>query len=459
MMRDGERQVAETVDGIRADHVKRYEFAARTIPPSSPRGTRVIDFACGVGYGSRILFQAGHEVTGFDIDTEAIAYAKEHYQGAGQQPAFKVANGNAPGELPEADVAVCFETIEHLEDPRPLLIALRSSARMLIASAPNEAVFPYVQDGKVAAYHYRHYLKNEFNALLNECGWRVTAWHGQMGPEADVEPDANGRTLIAVAERAEEVAERPPSRHISIVGLGPSVDQYLDNVKRMGGRHAFCTETWAINALGDVFQCDLVFHMDDVRIQEIRAAARPASNIAAMLPWLKTSPVPVVTSRAHPDYPALVEYPLEDVLNHLQHDYFNSTAPYAVAMAIHVLAPLVEQGVECKISLFGIDYTLPNQHQAEKGRGCVEFWIGQAVARGIKIALPKSTTLLDACHTRSERLYGYDTVDVKFNMQEDGAVKLEFVERATLPSAEEIEKAYDHSAPIAQQHLTKGQPT
>jgi hypothetical protein len=274
---------------------------------------------------------------------------------------------------------------------------------------------------------------------------------------SNVEPDVNGRTLVAVAERAEgddESAERP-SRHIAIVGLGPSVDQYLDTVKRLGGRHAFCTETWAINALGNVLQCDLVFHMDDIRIQEIRAAAKPAGNIAAMLPWIKTSPVPVVTSRSHPDYPALVEYPLEEVLNHLQHDYFNSTAPYAVALAVHLMAPLVEQGVECKISLFGLDYTLANQHQAEKGRACVEFWIGQAVARGIKIAMPKSTTLLDACHTRSERLYGYDCVDVKFDMQDDGSVKLEFVNRETLPTAEQIEKSYDHSAPIAEQHLHK----
>jgi hypothetical protein len=238
-------------------------------------------------------------------------------------------------------------------------------------------------------------------------------------------------------------------KHIAILGLGPSLDQYLELTKRAGGRHRFCDETWAINALGDVFACDLVFHMDDVRIQEIRAKAAPESNIAAMVQWLKTSTVPVVTSRKHPDYPALVEFPLEDVLNHLGHDYFNNTAAYAVAFAIHA-------GV-AKISLFGMDYTYPNVHDAEKGRACVEFWLGQAHARGLQINLPKSTTLMDSMYPQASRLYGYDTLDIEFNVQPDGVLKLAMTERSTLPTAEQIEKLYDHSAPIAEQHLgTKG---
>jgi len=79
------------------------------------------------------------------------------------------------------------------------------------------------------------------------------------------------------------------SKHIAIVGLGPSSAQYLDIVKRQGGRHKFCDEVWSINALGDVFASDLIFHMDDIRIQEVRAAASPDSNIAAMVNWIKTN--------------------------------------------------------------------------------------------------------------------------------------------------------------------------
>lgn len=461
-MKFGERQVAPTTAGIRRDHVARYEWAAQQLPAHS----RVIDFACGVGYGTRILADAGHKARGYDKDNEALCYADQHYAATGTT--FVTADGNAPGALPEADAAVCFETIEHLEDPRPLLRALSDAAPRLLASVPNEDVMPWRRaDGATTMYHFRHYTRYEFNALLEECGWIVTGWHGQAGPESDVEKDCRGRTLIATCQRAAVqpakdddlmqsappgvVSEREevlaPPKHVAILGLGPSLNEYLEITKRLGGRSKFCDQVWAINALGDVFACDLVWHMDDVRIQEIRAAAAPESNIAAMLPWLKASPVPVITSRAHPDYPALMEFPLEDVLNNLGYDYFNGTAAYAVAFAIHI-------GVE-KISLFGIDFSYPNQHQAEKGRACVEYWLGKAQERDIKINVPKCTTLLDASHTRAERLYGYDTLHVNFNMQDDGTVKLDFVPRDTLPTAEQIERQYDHSAPIAEQHCEK----
>jgi len=234
-------------------------------------------------------------------------------------------------------------------------------------------------------------------------------------------------------------------KHVAIVGLGPSCNQYLELTKRAGGRQKLFTETWMINALGDVFQCDKIFHMDDVRIQEIRAKTKPQSNIAAMLEWLKNTTIPVYTSRSHPDYPALIDFPLEDVLNNFGHDYFNNTTAYAVAFAIL-------EGVD-EMSLFGMDYTYPNVHDAEKGRACVEFWLGQAHERGIKIHLPKSTTLMDSCYPQASRLYGYDTLDIKFNIQEDGQLKLDCVPRETLPTAAEIEANYDHSAPIAKQHL------
>lgn len=446
-MKEGERQVAPTLDGIRRDHVARYEWAAKFLPVRS----RVIDFACGIGYGSSILGNNNHLVRGYDIDADALEYGRTHW--AHSFVELDRRNGDNPGELPEADAAICFETIEHLEDPRPLLKALRQSAPLLIASVPNEAVMPYSPaPGIATAFHHRHYTRHEFKSLLQECGWCVTEWHGQAGPHSEVEPNINGRTLIAVCQREaveQPEGDQPPAagKHIAILGLGPSLDQYLEITKRLGGRSKFCDETWAINALGDVFACDLVFHMDDIRIQQIRAAAAPASNIAAMVKWLKASRVPVVTSRKHPDYPALVEFPLEDVLNHLGHDYFNNTAAYAVAFAIHI-------GAE-KISLFGMDYTYPNAHDAEKGRACVEFWLGQAHARGIKINLPKTTTLMDSMYPRASRLYGYDTVEVDFDVQEDGTLKLGFTERQTLPTAEEIERNYDHSAPVAKQHIIK----
>lgn len=224
---------------------------------------------------------------------------------------------------------------------------------------------------------------------------------------------------------------------VAILGLGPSLEAYVDHVKRLGGRREYCDEVWGINAVGDVIHCDRIFHMDDVRVQEARAAANPTGNIGPMLKWMRTHAGPIYTSRAHPDYPGLVEYPIEDVINSCGIAYFNSTAAYAVAFAVHI-------GVK-RISLFGIDFTYPKAHDAEKGRGCVEFHLGIAKARGIIIGLPNTTTLLDGVATRKERIYGYDTVDLDIEPQDDGSFRVTKTPHDNVPSAEEIEQRYDHS--------------
>jgi hypothetical protein len=223
--------------------------------------------------------------------------------------------------------------------------------------------------------------------------------------------------------------------HVAILGHGPSLLQYIWLAKGLGARAKLADEVWAINAVADVLACDRVFHMDDVAVQAIRGAANPDGNIAAMLPWLARHPGPIYTSIVRDGYPGMVAFPLEDVLTNLGYGYFNSTAAYAVAFAIHI-------GVR-KISLFGCDFTYPNAHDAEKGRGCVEYWLGQAHARGIEILLPQRTSLLDAIEP--EKFYGYDAVNISISEDtETGKITLGMTPRE-LPTAAEIESRYDHS--------------
>lgn len=439
-LNDGERQVAPTIATIRRDHVARYEWAAGLLKP----GINVIDAACGIGYGAHLLaYRAMVRVVGLDRDEETIQYAKKHYRHERAQFVVQDLEGDDPLLAGAGyDAAVCFETIEHLDHPERLLRALHGAAPVLLASVPNEDVTPW---RKAYAFHKRHYTQAQFEALLNACGWEVVGWFGQKSQQSEVKLGASGCTLIAQCARAPEGKKPRRNRradvktapgHVAILGMGPSLGAFLEIGKRLGGRHKFCDEVWGINCLGDVFACDRVFHMDDVRIQQIRADARPDSNIAAMLQWMKTHPGPIYTSRTHPDYPGLVAYPLEDVINHLGHAYFNSTAAYAMAYAVHI-------GVE-KITVFGNDFTYANAHDAEKGRACVEFWMGQAAARGIKLSIPHVSSLMDACNTPAERLYGYDTVDVALKPRGD-RMTVRFKEKTgPLPTAAEIEHRYDH---------------
>ena len=101
-LHSGERQVTPNISEIRRDHVARYEWALTQIP----EGSRVVDFACGIGYGCQILAEAGHITHGFDIDAESIEYAKQNYsvlpvfiKNHRGKSDFSIASGDAPPEL------------------------------------------------------------------------------------------------------------------------------------------------------------------------------------------------------------------------------------------------------------------------------------------------------------------------------------------------------------------------
>jgi hypothetical protein len=93
-----------------------------------------------------------------------------------------------------------------------------------------------------------------------------------------------------------------------------------------------------------------------------------------------------------------------------------------------------------KISLFGMDFTYPNAHDAEKGRACVEFWLGIAAARGIELAHAED----HEPHGRLQRA-GRSLLRLRLRgpriRREDGRIAVENDGARALPTAEEIEAA------------------
>lgn len=115
-------------------HLQRYLFAERFVA-----GKRVLDLACGSGFGAYALRMFGAcPVAGVDLDPVALAYAREHYRRDG----LRFVEGNALqwSEGEKYDVVVSFETIEHLPDPAKFLnhvAQLLVPGGLLIISAPN----------------------------------------------------------------------------------------------------------------------------------------------------------------------------------------------------------------------------------------------------------------------------------------------------------------------------------
>lgn len=175
--------------------------------------------------------------------------------------------------------------------------------------------------------------------------------------------------------------KRPNPKSVAIVGMGNSCKTYVLHCAQKGSYKKSFDETWAINAMAGVIQHDRALVMDDIEsILKPLISANPTCMTAGMMDWLPVHPGPVYTTTVWPGYPGLVEYPLEEVIRCTGAQYLNTTVAYAVALAMSIGFDRKEGvGSVKRIALYGCDFTYPNVHVSESGRGCVEFLLGLAL--------------------------------------------------------------------------------
>lgn len=125
IFRDDERRV----------FLERYEFATKYCA-----GKRVLDGACGTGYGSSVLGRVASSVVGIDCSDEAVAYATQTY-GAPNLSFRKSFVELTPFDPDSFDTVVSFETVEHTLCPRAHMMEiarlLRPGAGHAVLSIPN----------------------------------------------------------------------------------------------------------------------------------------------------------------------------------------------------------------------------------------------------------------------------------------------------------------------------------
>lgn len=143
-------------------HLDRYRLAAKY---SSNK--RVVDIACGTGYGCRILHEVGNsqQVIGVDSCEETIAYAKMKH--SGERIEYLCSMGDdTPIADESVDLVVSFETIEHVADDEKLLnefSRILAPGGKLICSTPNQ--WPL----EIAPHHVRVYDLKKFESVLSKC--------------------------------------------------------------------------------------------------------------------------------------------------------------------------------------------------------------------------------------------------------------------------------------------------
>ena len=145
-------------------HLAVYEWIAARIG-----GMRVLDMACGEGYGASVLARRAAAVVGVDANPEAHEHARLRYA----QPGLTfergmVENHGQPGAF---DAVVFLQTIEHVADPAAVLEHLRTllaPGGVAYISTPNLLTLaPPGAEKSDNPWHLREYRCGEFRQL---CG-------------------------------------------------------------------------------------------------------------------------------------------------------------------------------------------------------------------------------------------------------------------------------------------------
>jgi SAM-dependent methyltransferase len=139
-------------------HVAAYEWIAGRCA-----GLRVIDLACGEGYGADLLARSAAEVMGVDANPEAFEHARARYR----RPNLSFERGLVEEFDGTADAVVLLQTIEHIHDPGRLLERISRTAPLAYISTPNRRTLaPPGAEKSDNPWHLREYDQREYRQLL-----------------------------------------------------------------------------------------------------------------------------------------------------------------------------------------------------------------------------------------------------------------------------------------------------
>ncbi len=144
-------------------HLERYRLAAQYV-----KGADVVDCACGTGYGSEMLLQAGAtSVQGVDLDRDALEFARGRHAHPGVVYYEADALRFTPSPIPS--VWVSLETVEHLPNPHAYVARVASllpPGGRFIVSVP----VTVSTDGN--PHHLWDFTRASFRQLLRANGLR-----------------------------------------------------------------------------------------------------------------------------------------------------------------------------------------------------------------------------------------------------------------------------------------------
>lgn len=138
---------------------------------------RVVEMGCGEGNLSLLMARRGLAVQGFDIDPAIVETARKTARAEKLEIPFGTGSiyDLKPGQFQDADLLVCCEVMEHLDEPALALDTLcRAGPRQILLSVPREPVWrmlnmargKYWKDWGNTPGHVQHWSSGRFLNFL-----------------------------------------------------------------------------------------------------------------------------------------------------------------------------------------------------------------------------------------------------------------------------------------------------
>ena len=142
----------------------------------------------------------------------------------------------------------------------------------------------------------------------------------------------------------------------------------------------WCDDSWEIWGINNFWNAmrDQDGHLRADRWFELHPPT-PGIQDEHDMHWLRTCPVPIYTTEPFPDNPNAVVFPVDDLASRYR-DYFSCTFAYQIALAL-------SEGFE-EIAIHGIQLAYGTQREATVERACVDWWLGYAEGRGVRVTIP-----------------------------------------------------------------------
>lgn len=172
----GERLETDILNETTIEHLHRYGIAMELVA-----NQKVLDIACGEGYGSSLLAAKALHVTGMDIDASTIESATAKYKKDNLSFVLSSAEKiSAPDST--FDIVVSFETLEHLQHQEAMITEIKRVLRpggILLISTPDKTNYTDNRNYK-NPYHLKELYRNEFEALLKSTFRHIRIYDQQM---------------------------------------------------------------------------------------------------------------------------------------------------------------------------------------------------------------------------------------------------------------------------------------